>query len=195
MHAGLHALDPKHIDDALKGIGTELGLHQRRQRVRPFTKIPPGGLRSGSAHRCQTDQRTAFSASITAAITLASAPRAIFTATPSISSSIGVAPLEDRRDRHRLGIDATTGAGRCRDHCRHEQREGWVRNIAPQETPPREKLRWAEAVPTRHCANRLSTRKTLRDNYRLVVSRPNPPATGTGKILKPLNDLRPIIIT
>jgi hypothetical protein len=112
----IRLLRSEHIDYAGEGIGTERRLHQRRQRIRPLPEIHrPCGDQDMRA-RAGTDHRVIFSASITAAITCVSAPREIFTDTPSISSSTAGAVPCARRLRRRLIDEGTvsataTGAG------------------------------------------------------------------------------------
>lgn len=106
---------PKNIDHPGIGIAAILGADQRCERVWTFTKIHRTRRdhhARASAHRTTgADHRTAFSASITAAIMLASAPRPIFTATPSISSSMAASATRRRYTRRAgLGSGAVPGS-------------------------------------------------------------------------------------
>lgn len=104
------ALGPEHVDHAGIGIAALLGTDQRSQGIGAFAEIH----RACGDHDLRTcsgsDHRVARSASITAAITPASAPRLIFTATPSISSSTALA-FERRRFFGRWIAGAGSSAG------------------------------------------------------------------------------------
>src|SRR5260221_11600682 len=80
-------LRPEHVNHAGEGIGPERRRHQRRQRIRTLAEIHRPLRDQYRLTRTAADHLAIFSASITVAITCASAPRAIFTDTPSKSSS------------------------------------------------------------------------------------------------------------
>src|SRR5207302_1944335 len=101
----IRLLRPEHVDHAGEGIGTERRLHQHCQRIRTLTEIHRSCGDQDARTRAGADHRAIFSASITAAITCASAPRAIFTDTPSISSSTAAAVPRERRVPGRLTGD------------------------------------------------------------------------------------------
>src|SRR5690606_25268417 len=104
----VRSLGAEHIDDPGKRVGTILRLHQRGEGVRSFTKIHRPRRNQDARIRPRADHRVALSAAITAEIVSASAPCAIFTVTPSISSS--TAALDERRERRR---GRCAGAATC----------------------------------------------------------------------------------
>ena len=80
-------LRPEHINHPGKGLPAIIGGHQSGQGIWPFAKVHGTRCNHDAGIRPRTDHRARLSASITAPITPASAPWAIFTATPSITSS------------------------------------------------------------------------------------------------------------
>ncbi len=101
---------PEDVYHAGERVGAVLCLHQRRQRVRAVAEVHWRGRHHDPRVAAGTDQRDTFKASITAAMTPASAPRPIFTATPSISSSTTPSTCACRA-RRRGGRIGTTAAG------------------------------------------------------------------------------------
>ena len=90
----------------------QVGTDQRRQGVWPFAKIHGPRRNHHSRTGAGSDHRVALSASITAAISPLSAPRAILTATPSISSSTALGGVPRRR-RGRFATGVASGEGCC----------------------------------------------------------------------------------
>jgi len=105
-------LRPEHVDHARKRIAAILLADQRSQCVWPLAKIHRARRHHHARVGAWSDHRVAFSASITAAITPASAPRLIFTATPSISSSTALTfdrrRLFGRRDVRGSTVEAAS---------------------------------------------------------------------------------------
>lgn len=77
------ALRPKDVDHAREWIAAIVCTDQRRERVRSLAKIHRARRDHHARTGARSDHRIVFRASITAAITAGSAPRPIFTATPS----------------------------------------------------------------------------------------------------------------
>lgn len=106
------ALCSEDIDHPGIRIAAILTADECSHRVRAFAEIQWPRCQQHSRGRARADRARVLGASITAAITPASAPRAIFTATPSISSSTTLdAARRRRRGLQREGPASETRSG------------------------------------------------------------------------------------
>src|SRR5690606_41053007 len=85
-------LRAEHIDRAAERIGAHRVAHQRRQALRALAEVHRLRRHHDLDRTRWPDHDVAFSARITAATVLASAPRPTRMATPSISSSMTPGP-------------------------------------------------------------------------------------------------------
>ena len=106
----VRALRSENVNHARERIAAILSADQRRQGLGALSKIHRTRRHHHPRSCAGSNHRVALSASITAAMTPASAPRPIFTATPSISSSTMLA-LERRGFRVRLARTGALAAG------------------------------------------------------------------------------------
>ena len=177
------AFGAEHVDRAVEWIGAHHVANQRHQTFRPFAEVDRP-RRDEHAHRArQTDHLAAFSAPMIALTIATSAPDHTQTLDPSMSNSIKCGRASPVLFSPTSGDCATL---ELPDDDRREGRHGDIHLNSTARLPtPGEQLLRRQPVAARDVTDQRAILQTLRDNRRLLLSRPDAPPTHSGEDLQP----------